>query len=217
MARRPPNDAKTSAPSTPLNDNQLAFLDRYLATFPRNGRQAYADVYGCKLSTAAVEASRLLKDPRIIAEIERRENPARGRFTLSADRIRREIAAIAHSDLRHYTIDAAGNVVPAEGAPADAMRAISRVKVKRKTIPQGKDKAGNVLEPIVEVEADLYLWDKPTALRIAAQIRGMLVKRAPVGPDGKAVPPIPDVIEVIYIESHDGKPAKPAKREKPRK
>lgn len=211
MARRPPKDAKTPEPSTPLNDNQLAFLDRYLSTFPRNARQAYADVYGCKLSTAATESNRLLKDPRILAEIEKRESPARGRFTLSADRIRREIAAIAHSDLRHYTIDGAGNVVPAEGAPPDAMRAISRVKMKRKTIPQGKDLAGNPLPPIVEVEADLYLWDKPTALRIAAQIRGMLVKRAPVGPDGKAVPPLPDVIEVVYIEAHDGKPAKRGK------
>jgi hypothetical protein len=214
MARRPPKEATAPASSTPLNDNQLAFLDRYLASYPRNAREAYAAVYGCKLSTAATESNRLLKDPRVLAEIAKRESPARGRFTLSADRIRREIAAIAHSDLRHYTIDVAGNVVPAEGAPPDAMRAISRVKMKRKTIPQGNDAAGNPLPPVVEVEADLYLWDKPTALRIAAQIRGMLVKRAPVGPDGKT--PVPDVIEVVFIDSHDGKPAK-AKTEKPRK
>jgi phage terminase small subunit len=215
MARRPPKREQAPHDATPLNDNQLAFLDRYLATFPRNGRRAYADVYGCKLSTAAVEASRLLKDPRIIAEIERRESPAAGRFKLAADRVRREIAAVAFSDVRHYTIAKDGAVALADGAPEDAIRAVRSIRVKRRRIPRGAN-----LEPIEEVETEVKLWDKPAALRMAGQVRGLFVKRAPVGPDGKPVPPPPAgpaTVEIVFVESEDGKPVAKAKPAKPAK
>lgn len=204
-----------------LNDNQIAFVDRYFATLPRNATKAYQEVYGGSESVAGTCGARLLKDARIVELIAQREKAIAAPFKLKAGKIRREIAALAHSDLRHYRIDDAGEVVLAEGAPADAMRALSRVKIKRRTIPQSDDK-GNALPPIVEVEADLYLWDKPSALRLAAQIRGMVVKRVG-GPDGEPIPDpskvaTPTVVKVMLVASKDGKPVelKPAKAPKPK-
>lgn len=208
-------------PSKPraLNDNQIAFVDRYLATLPRNATDAYQAVYNVSREVAGASGARMLKDARIAALVAEREKKIAAPFKLKAGRIRREIAAIAHSDLRHYRINAAGDgIEPTENAPPDAMRAVSRVKIKRRTIPQ-YDAKGNAIAPIIEAEAIISLWDKPATLRLAAQIRGMVVKRLG-GPDGEPLPDpskvvAPPVVKVILVSAKDGKPIAPAKTAKP--
>jgi hypothetical protein len=191
-------EARPAILDRPLNPNQIAFLERFLATFPRNATAAYLEVYRCKESTAAVQASRLLTDPRIVAEIEKRESPTRGRFKLSADRIRREIAAVQHSDMSHYRIAADGEVTLAEGAPADAMKAIQSIDRTIRRIPRGAN-----LEPITEVRVRLRLWNKPTTLRLGTQVRGMIVRRFDPGGEAPPPPPVnePTLVEVIFIDA----------------
>lgn len=194
-------EATTPATDRPLNDNQIAFIERYTSTYPRNATAAYQSVYGCKASTAGVEASRLLKDPRVIAEIERRESPALGRFRLSADAIRREIAAVQHSDLSHYRITDAGEVELAPGAPPDAMKAIQSIDRTVRMIPQAGDKPA-----IREVRVKIRLWDKGRTLRLGTQVRGMLLRKPPED----APPPAtnePVRIEVAFVEPASPKPA----------
>lgn len=191
-------EEKSPTAVRPLNPNQIAFLERFLATFPRNATAAYVEVYRCKESTARVQASRLLTDPRIIAEIEKRESPTRGRFKLSADRIRREIAAVQHSDMSHYLIGPDGEVTLAPGAPVDAMKAIQSIDRTIRRIPRGAN-----LEPITEVRVRLRLWNKPTTLRLGTQVRGMIVRRFdPGGTDAPPPPPVnePTLVEVVFVE-----------------
>jgi len=52
-----------------LNENELMFCDRYLVS--RNATRSYMAVYGCGYGTAAVEAHRALKKPKIRAHMRR--------------------------------------------------------------------------------------------------------------------------------------------------
>lgn len=210
-----PKGPKRPRKPRPLNDNQIAFVDRWLASLPRNATQAYQDVYKVTAAVAGAAGARLLKDVRVVALIAQREKAEKAKYKLKASRIRREISAVAHSDVRHYRIMDDGTVGLTEDAPADAMRAVSGIKIKRRTIPQGNDAQGNALPPIVEVDAEVKLWDKPSALRLGAQIRGLVVKR--IGdPDGKPLPPpsggVPRRVEIVLVRAHEGKPVVPNDR-----
>lgn len=200
MAKRSPRSAPQAGK---LTANQAAFVERYLASMPRNATAAYRDVYGGSDNAAGVGGHRLLRNPKVIAEIERREAAVSRPFGLTAKRIRRELAAVAFSDVRHYTFDDEGRLVLAKGAPRGAMRAVRSVKFKRRAIARaGVDAEGKPLPPIFEVEAEIRLWDKPAALRLGAQVRGMLEAEQP---DDDA-PPLPEEIRVKLIEAHDGRP-----------
>lgn len=189
-----------------LNPNQLAFVEHYLATRPRNATAAYMLAYDCKRTTAGVEGCRLLKTPKVVEEIERREAEIARKVGMSAGRIRREIAAVAFSDVSHYMIDDAGEIALRPGAPKSALRAVSKVKRKTRTLIR-RDANGDA-QPVTETEVEIHLWDKPSALRLAAQHKGMLVNRL-AGPNGEPLPPgatIPTAIEVVFVNAENGKP-----------
>lgn len=99
-----------------------------------------------------------------------------------------ELAVVAHSSVDHYITDDDGRVQLADGAPPNAMRAVSSIKRKVRTIPQ---KDG---EPIIEVDTELRLWSKPEALRMSMQHIGALVDRHELsGPNQGPIPISSDV------------------------
>lgn len=86
-----------------LTHNRLRFIAEYLATTPRNATRAYRTAFGCSERTAAVAGSNLLKDPDVIAEIERREAQMLDDLELKAEDVLKEIFLIATADPRELS------------------------------------------------------------------------------------------------------------------
>lgn len=82
----------------------MRFVAEYLAVLPRQGTAAYLRAYPTSSNdTAKVEASRMLADPRIKAEIERRESQMQANLAMTAEDVIREIALIATADPRELS------------------------------------------------------------------------------------------------------------------
>lgn len=203
-APKPPAETKPR----PLNAKQIAFVDHYLATHPRNAKGAYLKVYGCSEASAEANGSRLLADARVQALIAEREEKIPDPFRMSHQRIHEETTILARSDLSHYQVDAEGRVSLAPGAPPNAMRAIKEIQITRRTIPQVEKPA------IVEITTKIRLWDKPSMVRLSSQMKGMIKKSSelhlipPGGPkpdDSPANTAAPAIV-VEIVDAVDGKP-----------
>lgn len=87
----------------PLNHNQLRYVAEYLSVLPRDATAAYLRVYDCTKAAAAVSASHLMDDPRVVAEIERREKELAADLALTAEDVLRELFLVASADPRELT------------------------------------------------------------------------------------------------------------------
>lgn len=84
-----------------LNPRHRQFVDEYYLDPARNASAAYCRVYGPKTpKVARVAASRLMTDPRVKAECERREQDLRERAGLSAADVLQLCVQIATADPR---------------------------------------------------------------------------------------------------------------------
>lgn len=98
-----------------------------------------------------------------------------------------EIGLVAHASVEHYIEDENGRLSLAQGAPPNALRAVSSIKRKRRTYMRDD-------ELVTEVELDYRLWNKPEALRLGMQHLGQLTeKHEHTGKDGA-----PLEVHVIY-------------------
>jgi phage terminase small subunit len=96
------------------------------------------------------------------------------RTQVTQDEVVRELAALAFSDVRHYTMDDLGHLEPVAGAPANASRAIQSVKYKSYT-----------RDDVTTREAEYRLWSKTDALKALANHIGMHTDKVAVtGPGG---------------------------------
>lgn len=87
-----------------LNENQLRFIDEYFATVPYNATAAYARVYvGVSDKVAGVNSTRLMADPRIQAEIKKRQEVTREKFKFEAEDVLREVFLVASADPRELS------------------------------------------------------------------------------------------------------------------
>ncbi len=89
---------KRTAEST-LRPRPAAFVREYLGAGCRNAKQAAIRAGYAGGASAEVTASRLLRNPRIAAEIDKRQGRLFRRYEISADRIMRELAKIAFCNL----------------------------------------------------------------------------------------------------------------------
>lgn len=87
----------------PLNANRQRFVAELFATAPVNQTAAYMRVYDVSERVASVEASRLMKDPRIIAEVERWQKQLRDKLELSVADIVKELTLVATADSRELS------------------------------------------------------------------------------------------------------------------
>ena len=126
---------------------------------------------GVNAGVAANQGSLLLQDPRIVGAIMAQLQAMAERANIRQDRVLKEVAAIAFSKITNYEIDDYGNVALAEGAPAAALSAISRIKKKI------RHEIGQDGEPITTYETELYLWNKNDALNSAMRHLGMFLDR----------------------------------------
>lgn len=170
--------------SSSLNPRQRRFVDEYLIDL--NGAQA-AIRSGYSAKTAPQIASRLLTHVKVVALIAERQKTLGDATGLTQERVRQELVILGFSSVWHYEIDDNGHVTLADGAPESAIRAVSSIKRKRRLIPQGKDD-----EPIVEIETELKLWDKPAILRLSGQHLGMYIDKKEISmPGGSGVLAVP--------------------------
>ena len=143
-----------------MNPKQQRFVEEYLVDL--NATQA-AIRAGYSKKTARGQASDLLTNPDIAAAIEEGRKALQERTHFTQDRILRELAALALSNVAHFEIDAFGEVTLTDDAPAGAMAAVASIKKRIKT-----DEAGNT----IGVETEIKLWDKPASIRMAGQHLG---------------------------------------------
>jgi phage terminase small subunit len=147
-----------------LNVRQAAFVASYL----RNGGNATQAAISAGYSprTAKVQGSALLSHPDVARELERARAAAAERIEASAERIVLELARLAFLDPAGM-FDEAGELLPIHRMPADVRRCISSIDVEERT-----DALGRAVRT-----RKVRIHSKADALRLLAQIRGMLVER----------------------------------------
>jgi len=162
---------------TPLTGREQAFVDEYLLS--ANGAKA-AQAAGYARASAKVRASRLLRQPNVVAAVGEAKRLRAARVGVSQDRVLSELEQLAFSRIDNYVIDpVTGLVAPRDGVSGDVMRAIAAIKHRSIPTPEGT---------IHEVE--VRLWDKPSMLRLAGRhvgVKGFTNRLELTGDDGQPV------------------------------
>lgn len=135
-------------------DNQRAFVQEYLIDL--NATQA-AIRAGYSQDSARQEGSRLLSHAAIQAALELAKEQRAKRVEITADRVLRELLALATSDLRKC-FDPSGALLPPDSWPDDVAPAMASVEVEELFEGQGKDRTQ------IGFTKKVKLWDKNTAL-----------------------------------------------------
>lgn len=134
----------------------------------RNGTQA-AITAGFPPKGAAVAASRMLKEPKIISHIEELTARAETITGLDADRTLREVARVAYSDPRKlYASD--GTPRPITELDDDCAAVVAGVEVLEEFEGRGEDRK------LIGYTKKLKLWDKNAALEKAMKFHGLYEK-----------------------------------------
>lgn len=170
-------DSAPDSVGADLTPRQQRFVEEYIVDL--NATQA-AIRAGYAEKNADVQGPALLGNlgiSRAIASAKEARSKATG---ITAERVIEELAVLAFSDVTHYEVDDQGNVTLAEGAPRNAHRAISAIKRRITTDPEGG----------VTREVELKLWDKPGPLKLAGRhvnVAGFYDKVEVTGKDGGPV------------------------------
>ena len=131
---------------------QQRFVDEYLSD-ENLGIKDAALRAGYSEGFSSSDAYYLTRNPKIAAAIDKAMAARARRTRITHDRVLREIASLAFSNIDDYEIDDAGRVHLREGADIRAMKAISSMK---RTITYDKDGGPRVV-------TELKLWDKGAA------------------------------------------------------
>lgn len=172
-----------------LTDRQSRFVDEYLVDL--NATKA-AIRAGYSAKTAASQGERLLRNVEVAGAIEKRKVERSAATGITQERVLRELAVLAFSDVTHYQVDENGRVTLAEGAPEGALRAISSIKHKTRSYRDGDDTT-------IEHEVEVKLWDKTPNLKLAGRhvaTPGFYEKLEVTGKDGKDLVP-PEASEAL--------------------
>ncbi len=153
-----------------MNRRQKHFVGEYLIDL--NATQA-AIRAGYSAKTAAEIGRQNLRKLEIQEAITAAQVQRARRTQVTQDKVLEELALLDFSDVRHYVIDDLGNLLLSEGAPRQAMRAVSSLKRKVRHIGSGEHAE-------VVYETEVRLWDKVGALRLTAQHLGMLTEKLEV-------------------------------------
>lgn len=146
-----------------ITEQQNRFAEEYVVDLC--GAQAAVRA-GYSPKGANVAANRLLNHVGIAARISDLLELRSMRTAITADQVLRELATLGLSNLINYEVDEQGYVSLAEGAPSEALRAVKKMK---RTIKYDKDGNKNI-------ETEIELWDKVSALRLMGQHLGMFAQ-----------------------------------------
>lgn len=147
----------------PFDLKQKRFAQEY--AIDCNGKQA-AIRAGYSPDSAAWQACDLLTKPHVQKLVQKYLRRAADRAEISAAMVARELAAIGFSDITDYQITDNGHVGLHKGKPKSATRAVSSIRRKVRVIRQDQDIC------LEEVETEIKLWDKVSALKKLAERTG---------------------------------------------
>lgn len=159
-------DKRELAKTFPARRRRELFIAWYLV---------YGDGYRAALeagwpeATAKQRATEMLRDPDIGAAISAAQGARARRVKLTADRVLRELAYVALSNIDNFTLDEHGKIVPREDVSPAVMRSVKSIKYRTEYV---KDKSSGD-ETTVQT-AELTLWSKTEALKSAMSHLGML-------------------------------------------
>lgn len=163
MKKKVAHKKKAAAPADkPLSHREHLFADHFLIC--GEGRQS-AITAGYAEHTARVTASKLLKKPHIAAYIEARKEKIYDKLELTQERVMKEYARIALSDIRSF-FNADGSLKAVHDLSDDAAAALSSVETDEldEYIDGNKTQVGTTRK--------LKLWDKKGALDSICRIKG---------------------------------------------
>src|SRR5262245_12884326 len=117
----------------PLTPRQKRFAQEYLIDL--NASAAYRRVdRKAKRHTAEQQASVLMRNGEVKAEVERLIAAREKRTQITADRVLRELALLAFSSIDDYELDDDGRIVLRPGVEPDAMRAVRRTRFRQRPV-----------------------------------------------------------------------------------
>lgn len=159
----------------PLTPKQQRFVREYLIDL--NATAAYRRAgYESVGSAAEANASRLMRNDKVAAAIEAAMQAREGRTEITADRVLREVARIALSDVRKL-FAADGSLRPVRELDDDAAAALAAVDVV-------EDFAGG------KTTKKVRLWDKKGALELLGRHLGLFAEKLKVEAEVKAESPV---------------------------
>ncbi len=147
-----------------LTPGQLAFVGAYLIS--PCAVQAYRTAFpGTRYASAAVQSHRLLKQPNIREEIAAARRAQSKRTQITADKVLREIARVAFSDVFDL-LDENGEFLHPRNIPFDTRQAIAAVKVSRERTTRRVTRNGETETTTTTVESviEYKLFNKLEAL-----------------------------------------------------
>lgn len=180
---------KAKKPTTKKNRltaRENDFIDQYII-LNDGTKAAIAAKYSHK--TARSAACRLLTNVYIREEIDKRRRKLAEKTEITQEKIIRELALLAFSNIDHYKIDKEGKLVLADGAPEGAMRAVSSVKTRIEySIRNGGGKSKDTVKKPKSIYVEFKLWDKPGPLKLLGEHVGMFLKKMELtGKDGTPI------------------------------
>jgi phage terminase small subunit len=159
----------------PLNDNQRRFIAHYRATTPRNATRAYEAVYTSRGERARINASQLLTNPNVRAEIDALDAEELRDLGLTPARVLREIARLGFADVRQLYDDTGALKSPHE-LDDDLAAAVAQVEVVS-YVKEDSD------EPLLTRTHKIRLWNKEGSLKLLAQHLKLISDKVDLGTD----------------------------------
>ena len=167
-----------------LTPKQARFVQEYLIDF--NGTDA-AIRSGYSKRSARVIAQTLLAKPHIAAAVAKARDKVSQKLEVTVERIVREAAAVAFSDLREL-YDDKGQLLPVHLWPAGVAESIAGVEVEE--LFEGR---GDEREHVGRLKK-IKRWDKVRALELLARYKGMFVDQVKLSVDDSLLKPLADAI-----------------------
>lgn len=162
MSRKPIIKAGTSRASAEIK--RKAFVEFYFAN-GENATQAAISA-GFSAKTAGVTGAKMLKDPRVLAEITRRRSELCANLEISTERILKERARLAFYDPRKL-FDSDGKPIPIHLLDDDTAAALAGLDVHEEYAGTGDDRV------FVGYTKKYKLPDKNSSLTALEKIKGM--------------------------------------------
>lgn len=156
-----------------LSPKQLRFVQEYLVDL--NGKRA-AIAAGYSAKTSEVTASKMLRIPKVQAAIQEGQKAKEKLLDISKERILKELARIAFSDIRNVMDwhDNATHLLNSEDLGDDVTAAIQEVSIKTRYV-QSDRKSSEAEEMILERKVRMY--DKQRALELLGKHLGLFEKQ----------------------------------------
>ena len=155
MAKKPVTRVKAGTSKASAADKRKLFVEAYFAN-GGNALQAAISA-GYAKNSAGVTGAKLLKDPRVLAEVTRRRTELVANTELNTEQTIREVARLAFSDPRNIVNDD-GSIKRLHELDADTAAAVASYEVDKDGVIKYK------------------FWDKNSALEKAAKVQGLYEK-----------------------------------------